>query len=280
MKNKYIILLFISVLLLAISCKPDYIAPTFPENRVKYVIAIDTVFDNGVIIDTTEFIYDDLYRIDKIIKKSSQNQRAYKLLDFEYKKDYIIQKEYSYYIEENKFYLYQEIKYYLDNYGNIIRYIVFDDKNKIKYYIDLEYNNENNILSFYKNDTLIEEYEYNNHNKLTSIYNFEKNSEKNIIYNLNKNNLTFYFYDYVLSSRLYFVDNYILFANKSLKNTIKEIPINTYTKSINFNYEYNSDSLINFIQIKLLFDTSYYSNSKDTTYKITEMNFYKSIKYY
>jgi hypothetical protein len=223
MKN-LILNLFLFIFLFLISCKPEYIAPTFTENRIKYIISIDTLSENNVRLDTTEFIYDDLNRIAKIIIHIKDD--VYNFITYKYKSNFVLQTKYTYYDIDKKQYLKEEIKYFFDENNNIIKCSYYNEILKKTNYYDFKYNSNNNIIAFYRNDTLIEEYKYTN-SILISINDFEANIEKKIIYNQNKNNLSFYFYNLSYSKYLSFFNTYIFFSNQLLPITIKEIQINT-----------------------------------------------------
>lgn len=262
MKNKSIIILFIlAISTIFFACKPNYPVPTFENNKIKYVIKIDSINDNIVTHDTTEFIYDNKNRL--IITNINFEFNNSNLTNtYKYKQDKIISEQLINYNSKS------ETDYFIDQDGNI-----FNSKAENKN-IDLTYENskltsikdDNDIVNFnYKNSNIDNEIIFNNNNSTT--YNFT-------YYNQN-NNLNIY----VLNLN-YFNLDYLIFINQINKNALKEItPTKKSTISkIIFNYKFNNDSLISFVHKRTILDTSI--NTKDTSHIITHYDEYYNIIYY
>ena len=260
-------LIFFLTLVLIFSCKPEYPIPTFDNGtKIKYYIYEKKIINDETPIpinDTTKFEYDKQNRLKKItlsINGSSYNS----IFVLKYKEKYISQKRYWYDKTKNSQILIETLEYYLDNNGNIVKCLRFDESNRLFRNNTLEYNASNMLVAIHKDDEKIREFEYfddyfqiKNDTMLMKYY-----------YDKTKNNLNMYFYD---KESFPSISGYCLLKNTMFKNTIKNIEDSSGTK-IYVHYKYNNDSLINQISFEYIYplsnDSLTHINKEELFYKI------------
>jgi len=271
--KKIIQISLIIIIFSAISCKPEYPVPVFDNNKqIKYFIHEKEFINNDsndfrYHNDTTGFEYDDKNRLISIFRRTAFIFPYEELYSIKYKKDHILLTEYTHNRVKNSMNKKSKIKYYLDENGNIIEYILFDADNKFIRKYSFEYNKSNQLTAYYVTGELMTEYKY--FGNYFQIISSETNSTSNFIYGDTKSNLSLFFY----GNHKWNQARFLIFNKTIFNKIISNVEYSANTLTTNIHYKYNSDSLITEIINESI------NNSKDTIIQINKTTTYYKIIY-